>query len=50
MLFNIQYQLIQLFKKFREGLNPEFSTKDKHLRECFVVVKDGFDNVTCKEK
>ncbi len=37
-------------QKVREGLNPEFSTKDKHLRECFVVVKDGFDNVTCKEK
>lgn len=27
----------------RSGLNPEFTTRDKHLRECFVVVEDGAD-------
>ncbi|MBQ4526618.1 MAG: diaminopimelate dehydrogenase [Clostridia bacterium] len=27
----------------RSGLNPELSTREKHLRECFVVVEDGAD-------
>lgn len=27
----------------REGKNPEFTTREKHLRECFVVVEDGAD-------
>lgn len=27
----------------REGKNPEFTTREKHTRECFVVVKDGAD-------
>ena len=25
----------------RSGVNPDLKTRDKHLRECFVVVKDG---------
>lgn len=25
----------------REGVNPELSTRDKHKRECFVVLKEG---------
>ena len=25
----------------RSGSNPELSTRDKHLRECFVVLEDG---------
>ena len=28
-------------KSVREGLNPNLSTREKHLRECFVVVADG---------
>ncbi len=27
----------------RSGSNPELSTREKHLRECFVVAKDGAD-------
>ena len=27
----------------RSGVNPELSTRQKHLRECFVVTKEGAD-------
>ena len=27
----------------RSGSNPELSTREKHLRECFVVAKEGAD-------
>ncbi len=27
----------------RSGSNPELTTREKHLRECFVVVEDGAD-------
>ncbi len=27
----------------RSGKNPSLATKDKHIRECFVVLKDGAD-------
>lgn len=27
----------------RSGTNPELTTREKHLRECFVVVEDGAD-------
>lgn len=27
----------------REGGNPEFTTRQKHIRECFVVVEEGAD-------
>ena len=27
----------------RSGLNPELSTRQKHIRECFVVAEDGAD-------
>lgn len=27
----------------RKGENPEFTTRQKHLRECFVVAKEGAD-------
>lgn len=27
----------------RSGANPELTTREKHLRECFVVVEDGAD-------
>lgn len=29
--------------RVRNGENPELSTREKHIRECFVVVKDGAD-------
>lgn len=30
-------------KRVRAGENPELSIREKHLRECFVVVEDGVD-------
>lgn len=30
-------------EKVRNGENPELSTREKHLRECFVVAEDGAD-------
>ncbi len=30
-------------EKVRSGEMPEFTAREKHLRECFVVVKDGAD-------
>ena len=30
-------------KRVRGGENPNLSTREKHLRECFVVVEDGAD-------
>ena len=30
-------------EKVRSGSNPELSTRDKHIRECFVVAEDGAD-------
>ena len=29
--------------KVRSGENPEFTTREKHLRQCYVVVEDGAD-------
>ena len=29
--------------RVRKGDNPELSTRDKHVRECFVVVEEGTD-------
>ena len=34
----------------REGKNPTLTTADKHLRECFVVVKDGYDKGEIEKK
>ncbi|AJS57588.1 diaminopimelate dehydrogenase [Paenibacillus sp. IHBB 10380] len=33
----------EVVAKVREGLNPQLSTRDKHLRECFVVAQEGAD-------
>ncbi len=30
-------------ERVRKGENPELSTRDKHIRECFVVVEEGAD-------
>ncbi len=34
----------------REGKNPELTTREKHLRECFVVAKDGADKEKIKNE
>ncbi|WP_305091870.1 diaminopimelate dehydrogenase [Prescottella sp. R16] len=35
--------------KVRSGARPELSTRDKHTRECFVVLADGADADTVRE-
>ncbi|BBI36100.1 diaminopimelate dehydrogenase [Cohnella abietis] len=30
-------------ERVRSGSNPQLTTREKHLRECFVVLKDGAD-------
>ena len=32
-------------KAVRNGENPELTTRQKHIRECFVVLEDGADRV-----
>ncbi len=34
----------------RSGANPDFTTRDKHLRECFVVAEEGADKVKIEEE
>ncbi len=33
----------EAINRVRSGENPELSTREKHLRECFVVAEDGAD-------
>ncbi len=33
----------EALNKVRSGSNPELSTREKHLRECFVVAEEGAD-------
>ena len=33
----------EALEKVRNGENPDLSTRDKHLRECFVVAEEGAD-------
>ena len=37
-------------EKVRTGENPDLTTREKHLRECFVVAKEGYDKEEIKEK
>lgn len=41
----IQYTIPvdEAIERVRTGENPEFTTRDKHLRECYVVAEDGAD-------
>lgn len=41
----IQYTIPreQALDKVRSGLNPQLTTREKHLRECFVAVKEDAD-------
>lgn len=34
----------------RQGKTPEFTTREKHLRECFVVAEEGADRGRIEEK
>ena len=34
----------------RSGANPELSTRDKHIRECFVVAADGANKAEIEDK
>lgn len=33
----------EAIKKVRSGVNPELTTREKHLRDCYVVAEDGAD-------
>ena len=37
-------------ERVRNGENPTLSTREKHLRECFVVVKDGADKDSIEQQ
>lgn len=41
----VQYTLpsAQAIEKVRSGVRPTLSTKEKHTRECYVVLEDGAD-------
>ncbi len=48
----IQYTIPkdQALKEVRDGLNPKLTTRDKHLRECFVAVSDGADKLKIEKQ
>ena len=48
----IQYTvpISEAIEKVRNGENPILSTRDKHLRECYVVLEDGVDEKEIEEK
>lgn len=37
-------------EKVRNGENPELTTRDKHIRECFVVAKEGADTARIEKE
>ncbi len=37
-------------QKVRSGENPELTTRQKHTRECYVVVKDGADKAKIEQE
>ena len=37
------YSTPQALEAVRSGANPELTTRQKHIRECFVVAKEGAD-------
>ncbi|KMY48726.1 diaminopimelate dehydrogenase [Peribacillus loiseleuriae] len=36
-------------EKVRSGVNPELSTAEKHLRVCYVVAEDGYDQAKIEQ-
>lgn len=47
----VQYTLPseQAIEEVRSGSRPELATRDKHVRECFVVLEEGADAATVEE-
>lgn len=33
----------EAIEKVRSGVNPEFTTREKHLRDCYIVAEEGAD-------
>lgn len=48
----IQYTIPieEAMDRVRKGENPVLSTREKHLRECFVVAEDGADEAAIEEQ
>ncbi|ATP40445.1 diaminopimelate dehydrogenase [Solibacillus sp. R5-41] len=48
----VQYTLPikEAVDRVRNGENPELSTREKHARECFVVVEDGADKANIEQE
>lgn len=48
----IQYTIPieEAMERVRNGENPELTTADKHLRECFVVAEDGADKTAIENE
>lgn len=48
----IQYTIPkeQALEEVRKGVNPTLSTREKHLRECFVALEDGADREEVKKQ
>ena len=42
--------IIEALDAVRSGETPEFTTRQKHLRECFVVAEDGVDKAKIEEQ
>jgi len=40
----------EALEKVRSGENPEFTTREKHLRVCYVVVEDGAEKSKIEEE
>jgi len=47
----VQYTLpvAAAIEQVRSGQNPDLSTREKHTRECFVVLEDGADEAAVRE-
>ena len=50
--YAIQYTVPkeEAVNKVKEGLNPDLSTREKHLRVCYVVIKDGADKTLIEKQ
>ena len=51
----VSYTHLDVYKRqaldaVRGGENPELSTREKHTRECFVVLEDGADAAKVEEE
>ena len=42
--------VIEALDAVRSGETPEFATRDKHLRECFVVAEEGADKARIEQE